>query len=81
MASHWSKSRAAWESALREPALGLRFLYLGAGLITAFYLVPPAFRELGVMGGISYLVALFGAVSNANVLQGCQSRSSRVRPL
>ena len=64
-ASHWSKSRAAWESALDEPALGLRLLYLAFGLLIAFYLVPPAFRELGGVGGISYLVALFGAVSNA----------------
>ena len=62
---HWSKSLAAWESALNEPAPGLRFLYLVFGLVIAVVLVPHAFRELGVMGGISYLAALFGAVSNA----------------
>ena len=56
VARHWSKSRAAWVSAFNEPAPGLRLLYLAFGLLIAFYLIPPAFRELGVMGGISYLV-------------------------
>ena len=65
VARHLSKSWAAWVSASNEPAPGLRLLYLAFGLLIAFYLIPPAFRELGVMGGISYLVALFGAVSNA----------------
>ncbi len=51
--------------ASNEPAFGLRLLYLGAGLVIALYLVPHAFQELGVTGGISYVVALFGAVSNA----------------
>ncbi len=55
----------AWESASNEPAFGLRLLYLVAGLVIALYLVPHAFQELGVIGGISYVVALFGAVSNA----------------
>ena len=32
LAWHWSKSRAAWESAWDEPALGLRFFYLVCGL-------------------------------------------------
>lgn len=62
---YWSRSWAAWKSASNEPALGLRVLYLIVGLVIAFYLVPNAFQELGVTGGISYLVALFGAVSNA----------------
>ena len=65
MAWHWSRSWAAWESAMNEPAPVLRFLYLVVGLVIAFCLVPHAFRELGVAGGISYVVALFGAVSNA----------------
>ena len=65
VAWHWSKSWAAWESASNEPAPGLRVLYLIAGLVIAFYLVPHAFRELGVTGGISYVVALFVAVSDA----------------
>ena len=62
---HWRKSRAAWESALNEPAPGRRLLYLVCGLLIAFCLIPSAFHELGVMGGFSYLTALFGAVSNA----------------
>ena len=65
VAWHWSRSWAAWESAMNEPAPALRFLYLVVGLVIAFCLVPHAFRELGVTGGISYVVALFGAVSNA----------------
>ena len=62
---HWSKSRAAWESAWYEPALGLRLFYLVCVLGISVVLVPHAFRELGVMGGISYFVSLFGAISNA----------------
>ena len=62
---YWGRSRVAWESALNEPAPVLRAFYLIAGLVFACYLVPVAFREIGVTGGISYLVALFGAVSNA----------------
>ena len=65
VARHWRKSLAAWKSALNEPAPVLRFLYLVCGLGFAVVLVPHAFRELGVMGGFSYLTALFGAVSNA----------------
>ena len=64
-ASRWRKSRAAWVAAWNEPALGLRVVYLVIGLIVAYLLVPYSFRELGVMGGISYLVAVFGAVSNS----------------
>ena len=63
--SRWRKSRAAWVAAWHEPALGLRVVYLVIGLIVAYLLVPYSFRELGVMGGISYLIAVFGAVSNA----------------
>ena len=65
VAWHLSRSREAWESALNQPAPVLRFFYLVVGLVIASYLVPGAFRELGVAGGISYVVALFGAVSNA----------------
>ena len=65
VASQWRKSRAAWLSAWHEPALGLRVLYLVIGLFVAYLLVPYAFRELGVMGGISYFFAVFGAISNA----------------
>ena len=65
VASRGRKSWAAWLSAWHEPALGLRVLYLVIGLFVAYLLVPYSFRELGVMGGISYLIAVFGAVSNA----------------
>ena len=63
--SRWKKSRAAWVAAWYELALGLRVVYLVMGLIIAYLLVPYSFRELGVMGGVSYLIAIFGAVSNA----------------
>ena len=65
VAWHWNRSWAAWESAMHEPAPGLRVLYLIGGLVIATMLVPNAFRELGVTGGISYVFALFVAVSNA----------------
>lgn len=64
-ASRWRKSQEAWVAAWHEPALGLRLIYLVIGLFVAYLLVPYSFRELGVMGGISYLIAVFGAVSNA----------------
>ena len=65
VASRWRKSRAAWVSAWDEPARGLRLFYLVVGLFVAYFLVPYSFRELGVMGRISYLIASFGAGSNA----------------
>ena len=65
VAWHWRRSWAAWESAMNEPALSLRVLYLVVGIVIAFHLVPHAFGELGVTGGISYAAALFVAVSNA----------------
>ena len=64
-ASRWRKSKEAWVAAWHEPALGLRLVYLVIGLFVAYLLVPYSFRELGVMGGLSYLIAVFGAVSNA----------------
>ncbi len=78
---HLSRSWAACESALNEPALGLRVLYLIFGLVIAFYLVPDAFRELGVMGGISYVVALFGAVSNATFFRVARIGRAEYIPL
>ena len=81
VAWHLSRSWAAWESASNEPALGLRVLYLIFGLAIAFYLVPEAFRELGVMGGISYVVALFGAVSNATFFQVARIGRAEYIPL
>ena len=64
-ASRWRKSKKAWVAAWHEPALGLRLAYLVIGLFVAYLLVPYSFGELGVMGGISYVIAVFGAVSNA----------------
>ena len=65
VAWHWTKSRAAWVSAWGEPVRGFRLVCLVVGLFLAYLLIPSSFREWGVMGGISYLIALFSAVSNA----------------
>ena len=65
IASRWRNSQAAWVSAWHESALGLRLVYLAIGLFVACLLVPYSFRELGVIGGISYLVATVDAISNA----------------
>ena len=81
VAWHWSRSWAAWESAMNEPALGLRLLYLVVGLVIALYLVPHAFGELGVTGGISYGFAIFGAVSNATFFRVVRIGRSRFVPL
>lgn len=40
-------------------------MYLACGLFIAWVLVPTAFREVGLLGGLSYVVAILGAISNA----------------
>ena len=69
MSWRWGKAKEAWLSAWDEPMLGLRFTYLALGAFVAYVLIPFAFDELGFLGGISYLVALFGAISNATVFR------------
>ena len=61
----WQRTYAAWRRAWGEPARGLRFLYLGVGLLISWALIPAAFTELGLMGAMSYIFALFLALSNA----------------
>ena len=78
---YWGRSWAAWKSASNEPALGLRIFYLIAGLVIAFYLVPDTLRDLGVMGGISYMAALFGAVSNATFFRVARIGRANYIPL
>ena len=65
LAWRWKKIRFAWRSAWRESARPLRFLYLILGLFIANALVPVAFGQLGVVGGISYLFALLLAILDA----------------
>ncbi len=78
---HCRRSSVAWKSASNEPALGLRILYLFVGLVIAFYLVPHAFQELGVTSGISYAVAVFGAVSNATFFRVARIGRTNYIPL
>ena len=73
MAWRWGKTKEAWISAWNENESGhvrsLKFAYLALGAFAAYVLTPFAFNELGFLGGISYLIALFGAVSNATVFR------------
>ena len=69
MTWRWSKTKEAWIAAWHEPLVGLRFAYMALGAFAAYVLIPFAFNELGFLGGISYLVALFGAISNATVFR------------
>ena len=78
VASRWRKSRAAWLSAWHEPALGLRLLYLVVGLFVGYLLVPYSFRELGVMGGISYPHRRIRCGLKCNVLQDRESRDGPI---
>ena len=73
MSWRWSKTKEAWISAWHENdnvnVRCLKFAYLALGVFVAYVLVPLAFNELGFMGGISYLVALFGTILNATVFR------------
>ena len=71
----------AWMSARDEPARGLRVIYLLLGLGFAYLLVPYAFRELGVTGGVSYLFAVFSAVSNATFFRMVRVNRAEYIPL
>ncbi|MBM3945647.1 MAG: hypothetical protein FJ317_09220, partial [SAR202 cluster bacterium] len=61
----WERTSAAWSHAYGEPMLELRLLYLLIAAIVSVVLIPVAFKDMGIVGGISYLFALFMATSNA----------------
>lgn len=81
LAWRWKKTRSAWRSAWREPARPLRFLYLIIGLLIANALVPVAFDQLGVVGGVSYLVALLLAVLDATFFRAARVWRVKYVPL
>lgn len=81
LAWRWKKTRSAWRSAWREPARPLRFLYLIIGLFIANALVPVAFDQLGVVGGVSYLVALLLAVLDATFFRAARVWRVKYVPL
>ena len=68
---------SAWD----EPERGLRLVYLAFGLVIAYILVPYAFGQLGVTGGVSYLFALFCAVSNATFFRMVRVNKVQYVPL
>ncbi len=65
----WESTSNAWVRAWKEPARGLRLVYLGTGVLLSWYLIPVAFKDMGFTGGVSYLFALFMATSNATVFR------------
>ena len=81
VAWRWKKSRSAWRVAWREPARPLRFLYLALGLFIANALVPVAFSQLGVMGGLSYLFAVLLAISSATFFRAVRVGRFKYVPL
>ena len=68
----------AWSSALNEPRPELRVAGLAIGLVITCVLVPANFRDLGLMGGASYLVAVYLAMSKAIFFRIARVRRSYV---
>ena len=65
LAWHLRGWQEAWSSAWREPDREFRLLCLVIGMVIACILIPANFRDLGLMGGASYVVAVYLAMSNA----------------
>ena len=65
LAWHMRNWQAAWISAWHGPRRELRLLGLAIGLAITCVLIPANFRDLGLMGGASYVVAVYLAMSNA----------------
>ena len=81
LAWRWKKTRSAWRAAWREPARPLGFLYLILGLFIANALIPVAFDQLGVVGGVSYLVALLLAILDATFFRAARVWRVKYVPL
>lgn len=60
-----SNTASAWSSAWHEPVRGLRSVYLVIGVLISLHLIPDAFNQFGWMGGVSYVFALYKAMSDA----------------
>ena len=80
-ASQWRKSQVAWRSEWHAPARSLRLLYLGVGVLIAWRLVPVAFQEVGVLGGISYIGTLFSGFANATFFRSVKIGPGEYVPL
>ena len=81
IASRWRSTKRAWASAWREPARGLRFIYLAIGLAIAYLLVPFVLDRLGAIGTVSYLVCVFFAMLNATFFRVAKLRRRIYIPL
>lgn len=71
----------AWSSALNEPHLELRVVGLIVGMLVTWALIPAAFNDLGLMSGLSYLLAIYLAFSNATLFRITAVGRDRYIPL
>ena len=81
LAWRWKETRRSWRSAWREPARSLRVLYLGLGLVIAYAIVPVAFSQLGMMGGVTYLFAVLMALLDATFFRAVRVGRFKYVPL
>ena len=65
----WSHTVAAWRSAWGEPARIIRMVYLAVGVLFSCHLIPDAFQQFGRIGGGSYLLAPYRALSSATLFK------------
>lgn len=77
----WSKTYTYWQNEWNAPSRGLRLIYLFFGLIIALVLIPEAFKSMGIIGGISYLITLFVALSNATFFRMVKINRTNYIPL
>ncbi len=70
----------AWSIALQGPYLWLGVIGLTMGVLITGILVPAAF-DIGIMTGISYLMALYFAFSNAIFVRVVRIDHGRIIPV
>ena len=81
LAGHLRSWQEAWSSAWHEPYLERRLLGLCMGMVITYVLIPVAFDDLGLMSGISYLMSVYLAFSNATFFRLARVGRTRNVPL
>ena len=81
LAGHLRSWQRAWISAFSEPHLELRVPGLIVGMLTTWVLIPAAFDDLGLMSGLSYLLALYLAFANATLFRIARVGHDKYVPL
>ena len=81
LAWHLRSWQEAWSSAWQGPHRDLRLLGLSIGVLVTWVLIPAAFDEIGLMRGVSYLIAVYLSFSNATFIKIARGVRNQPVPL